>query len=207
MYNGEKIMGELTLLFSKLLETEMLKLSDDQYNKIKNLYNKTHFKIADSNGCEISLNHKILNDKNLIFLKKIVLNSFLNFNKKYLKYNNNFKITTSWFTHTKKDNSSEYHNHTNSFFSGVFYFSENCSPIKFINFNKNNSFGLEPIEYNIFNSTSWSISPAKGTLLLFPSELHHCITRSYNNRESLAFNIVPYGEYGMGDSIVNVNYN
>ena len=57
-------------------------------------------------------------------------------------YDNEFIITTSWFTHTKNDKFGNFHNHSNSMFSGVFYFTDDNSSIKFQNFNKPNHFEL-----------------------------------------------------------------
>ena len=91
-------------------------------------------------------------------------------------------------------------------FSGVFYFTDDNSSIKFQNFNKNTSFNIIPKEFNVFNSSSWEIKPPKGTILLFPSEVYHYVNISNKDRKSLAFNIVPVGEYGGGDSKVNIKY-
>ena len=55
-------------------------------------------------------------------------------------------------------------------------------------------------------SLSWEIKPSKGTILLFPSEVYHYVNISNKDRKSLAFNIVPVGEYGGRLSKVNVKY-
>ena len=202
-------MSELTLLFSKLLVTGKLELSNNQYDLIESVFDKTSFKkinLNDEKSASSSVNLKVLNDTNLQFLKKIILNFFLRFNNEILKYDVKFKITTSWFTNSTQGEYAQHHNHTNSMYSGVFYFTENCSAIQFTNFNKNTSFGLKPTEYNIYNSSSWQINPLKGTILLFPSEVHHCINISKNIRKSLAFNIVPFGKYGINDSFVDIRY-
>ena len=61
---------------------------------------------------------------------------------------------------------------------------------------------LIPSEYNIFNSREWRYTPTNGLLLFFPSEMHHKIEKNESNitRHSLAFNIIPIGTYGEGDS-------
>ena len=202
-------MSELTLLFSKPLVTDKLYLSEQEYNILNNAYDTILFRQTDNTDThtnDISTNLKVLNKENLLFLKFKIMDLFEDFNKQILKYNAKFQITTSWFTNSEQGKYGQYHNHSNSMFSGVFYFTENPSSIRFTNFNRCTSFGVIPTEYNVYNSTSWEVKPSKGTILLFPSEIHHYVNISYNKRKSLAFNIVPIGEYGVSDSKVKINY-
>ena len=201
-------MGKLTLLFSKLLADDKLKLSDEQYKVIDEVCNSLSFKLTDDdkNANSTSRERNVLKKDKLNFLKKMILDKFNELNNDVYKYDNEFIITTSWFTHTKNDKFGNFHNHSNSMFSGVFYFTDDNSSIKFQNFNKNTSFNIIPKEFNVFNSSSWEIKPPKGTILLFPSEVYHYVNISNKDRKSLAFNIVPVGEYGGGDSKVNVEY-
>ena len=71
-----------------------------------------------------------------------------------------------------------------------------------------NCFYIESQESNIHNSMYWSIPPQRNKLLFFPSYLQHQIDKhsGENNRKSLAFNIVPIGEYGEGDSTYNTSW-
>ena len=201
-------MGKLTLLFSKLLADDKLKLSDEQYKVIDEVCNSLSFKLTDDdkNANSTSRERNVLKKDKLNFLKKMILDKFNELNNDVFKYDNEFIITTSWFTHTKNDKFGNFHNHSNSMFSGVFYFTDDNSSIKFQNFKKNTSFNIIPKEFNVYNSSSWEVKPPKGTILLFPSELYHYVNISNNDRKSLAFNIVPVGEYGGGDSKVNVEY-
>ena len=201
-------MGKLTLLFSKVLADDTLKLSDEQYEIIDEVCNSLPFKLTgnDKNANLTSEERDVLKKDKLNFLKRMILDKFNELNNEIFKYNNKFIITTSWFTHTKNDKFGNFHNHSNSMFSGVFYFTDDNSSIKFQNFNKNTSFNIIPKEFNVYNSSSWEVKPPKGTILLFPSELYHYVNISNNDRKSLAFNIVPEGEYGGGDSKVNVEY-
>ena len=201
-------MGKLTLLFSKVLADDTLKLSDEQYEIIDEVCNSLPFKLTgnDKNANLTSEERDVLKKDKLNFLKRMILDKFNELNNEIFKYNNKFIITTSWFTHTKNDKFGNFHNHSNSMFSGVFYFTDDNSSIKFQNFNKNTSFNIIPKEFNVYNSSSWEVKPPKGTILLFPSELYHYVNISNNDRKSLAFNIVPVGEYGGGDSKVNVEY-
>ncbi len=201
-------MGKLTLLFSKVLADDKLKLSDEQYKVIDEVCNSLSFKLTDDdkNANSTSIERNVLKKDKLNFLKKMILDKFNELNNDVYKYDNEFIITTSWFTHTKDGKFGNFHNHSNSMFSGVFYFTNDNSSIKFQNFNKNTSFNMIPKEFNVYNSSSWEIKPPKGTILLFPSEVYHYVNISNRDRKSLAFNIVPVGEYGGGDSKVNIKY-
>ena len=201
-------MGKLTLLFSKVLADDTLKLSDEQDEIIDEVCYSLPFKLTgnDKNANLTSEERDVLKKDKLNFLKRMILDKFNELNNEIFKYDNEFIITTSWFTHTKDGKFGNFHNHSNSMFSGVFYFTDDNSSIKFQNFNKNTSFNIIPKEFNVFNSSSWEIKPPKGTILLFPSEVYHYVNISNKDRKSLAFNIVPVGEYGGGDSKVNIKY-
>ena len=133
--------------------------------------------------------------------------------KEEYQYYNVFIITTSWFTKTKKGQQSIFHSHKNSFYSGVYYFgdySEDSAPIAFENpLTPFMDFYMYPSgEWTIKNSQTWEITPRKNLLILFPSYIRHTIMRSEDDgvRESLAFNIVPIGEYGASDSTYNTKW-
>ena len=51
----------------------------------------------------------------------------------HMRYTNQFKITTSWFTKALKGQSSNFHNHNNSMYSAVLYLQtdENSGAISF----------------------------------------------------------------------------
>jgi hypothetical protein len=65
-----------------------------------------------------------------------------------------------------------------------------------------NIFNGNPSEYGIYNSKSFTIVPEQNELILFFSNLRHeIITNSSNkDRYSLAFNCLPSGSFGEGDS-------
>lgn len=107
-------------------------------------------------------------------------------------------FSTSWATRVLPKQSSLMHKHTNVFLSGVLYFSHNSSPIVFTN--------PFDISYNHFHSKwncfSSKVTPKMGDIIIFPSSVYHQISvnESNNTRYSLAFNILPIGHYGKGDS-------
>ena len=56
-------------------------------------------------------------------IEKILLNYFNKIAIEVFKYNENFKISTSWVTKTD-DNYSQFHSHNHSFYRGVYYFED-----------------------------------------------------------------------------------
>ena len=108
------------------------------------------------------------------------------------------KMTTSWLTAIEPDETPVMHRHTNSWFSGVYYFQD--SPYSGLEF-KN------PIERDIDLVTkgsllNWRLQPKKNMLIIFPSYLHHKIEKNTFDevRHSLAFNVMPDGIIGENDS-------
>ena len=190
-------------LFATYLSSEMVYEDTSALN-----HNAYEFKLS-SEFSQITKELKVL--KNYPKIKKILLNKFKKFAKDTLSYNNDFAITTSWFTRIEKGQYSEFHCHKNSFYSGVYYhdeYSNNSAPIEFYS----PIYGLSDFslgdasESTLQNSSSWDIPPKKNSLLLFPSYLNHRIGTHHEDspRYSLAFNIVPIGEYGHGDSRMKI---
>jgi len=120
-----------------------------------------------------------------------------------------FCIFSSWMTYTESNYRHGYdHSHTNSFYSGVLYITENPSPILFRHpmpwrwhdGNRSVNDGVSP------GSNQYIFEPNKGDIVLFPSFVHHVILphKSRKPRCSIAFNVVPTGTYGMNDSNITV---
>lgn len=141
-------------------------------------------------------------------IKKIILDKFLNINNTYFKYDNDFKITTSWFTKSIKNNIGDFHNHGNNFYSGIYYIDvdDDTGDIEFSDFTPS-SFDLNTTEFNIDNSKSWRVKPENDLIIFFPSEMYHKIhlNKSEKNRYSLAFNIFPIGRIGWSDNIIDTS--
>ena len=167
----------------------------------------TNTSIDVDNISSVSISKSILELENFIDLKKQLMNELNNFFHNVMNYESDFKITTSWFTKSQNSQSSNYHNHNNSMFSGILYLQtdENSGDISFEDFN-NRRYKLNVKEYNIYNCTEYQIKPIDGLLILFPSEVHHKILKNNSNivRHSLAFNIIPVGEIGSNDSYLNI---
>lgn len=194
-------------LFSKVLFTTILSLTDKQKKDIISIMENESFRSANNNS-EISLNLNILKSNKLKFLKKEIMSCFNDFVNDTLSFKNNkFKITNSWITKVGQNNLGHSHNHGNSFYSGVFYVdvSNETGKITFINVNKS-AFELKPNEYNNLNSPKWSIQPKNNQVIFFPSEVYHQVEENKSNtiRYSLAFNIMPIGKIGVEDSSMNI---
>jgi uncharacterized protein (TIGR02466 family) len=151
----------------------------------------------------ISKNMSVINE--LEDLKNEINSSCKHFIKSILNMDSDFSIYNSWFTKTKQYGYSSSHTHTNSWLSGCFYPEQNKDfNIKFYNDNSN-VFFTAPNNINIYNARDWVVNPQKNQLILFFSNLRHeiCQNKSVQDRYSLAFNVLPNGNFGVGDSKVN----
>tara|TARA_B100000287_G_C20289253_1_gene645259 strand:- start:27 stop:614 length:588 start_codon:yes stop_codon:yes gene_type:complete len=145
-------------------------------------------------------------------LKRLILNKFHKIAKDIFCYDNEFKISTSWLTETKKGERPLLHLHKNSFYSGVYYYedySDNVGGIEFQNpLEQLPSFYLIPTQWNMMNMNTWSLIPQRNKIIFFPSYLSHRVCEHHDDtpRHSLAFNIIPLGGYGEGDSSYNTGW-
>ena len=116
--------------------------------------------------------------------------------------NINYRIFSSWLTKVEPKGYGDSHRHSNSWLSGIYY--PKGGPgfsVKFF-FDNKSQFFTDPIEYNIFNSSHWTVPAEDNLLILFFSQLRHQImpNQSTEDRFSLAFNLLPKGEFGKSDS-------
>jgi len=183
-------------IFIYQLETK--KDYKEYYQNIE--YNKTY---DNDNLIFVSKNLSVLNE--IKDLKKEINNCCNHFIKNILSMSSDFNIFNSWFTKTKTNGFSDSHIHLNSWFSGVYYPEHNKNfNIKFYN---DNVFTFKDTINNcgVYNSRDWVINPQKNQLILFFSNLRHeiCKNISEEDRYSLAFNVLPNGNFGTKDSKVN----
>ena len=132
--------------------------------------------------------------------------------KEGLNYDNELEISSSWFTKTHKGESSPMHDHKNCVFSAVYYYGDYDDKVANLIF-KNpivnlTSYRLNVGKSNKFNTYDIEITPQSGSLLIFPSYVSHKIDvhKSDIPRLSLAFNMVPVGQYGIGDSQADTSW-
>lgn len=197
-------------IFSSVICAKVLNGNfDSELDIIKNqIFHSTEKELSERSF--ISEGRKLLNKTPK--LKKEIKHHFEKFKNDVLRYEStNFDLTTSWATKVEKNCFCQYHQHKNSFYSGVFYFQNDSSPIEFTNTNIDvQSIKVnQPSEWNILNSSIWKIQPQKGLLIFFPSYLLHRITshKSNSTRYSLAFNFMPKGKIGgTGDSEISLSF-
>lgn len=123
--------------------------------------------------------------------------------KGILNFDTEIQITTSWFTRTFPNGYCTEHSHCNSWYSAVLYFGDYDDSSSKIMFKTDSPRILvDQIKNNFLNSTWLTLSPQQGMIIIFPSEVRHLVTpnNSENIRYSLAFNIMPKGTVGKGDS-------
>jgi uncharacterized protein (TIGR02466 family) len=206
---------ELLTLFSKVVCLSNIELNKEEELILDDYINKTEFvKHKDfnkniSNSVQGTKDRYMFKNTSLHFLQNKILDKFNDFKNNVLNYKNNeFVINTSWITKSNKNQSGDFHNHNHCMYSGVYYYRvpENSGNIKFNNF-EDKRFILIPEKYNIYNSTSYIINTKKDLLIFFPSEMYHKI--QFNNSEegdrySIAFNLLPVGELGSGDSKITL---
>jgi hypothetical protein len=110
-------------------------------------------------------------------------------------------MTTSWLTKNTPSMFAEHrHRHTNCWYSAVFYLQDN-SHIKFER--DNPQIYVAPKEWNMDNSSTYTLVGKKGTLFIFPSFTFHTPMKGDSNfdiRYSLAMNFMPVGTVGDRDS-------
>tara|TARA_R110002020_G_scaffold102_2_gene549 strand:+ start:6147 stop:6743 length:597 start_codon:yes stop_codon:yes gene_type:complete len=147
-------------------------------------------------------NPRILDINLLLPLKNIIIET----SKKYLlELGHGFEdlqISNSWGNISPKGTNMHVHWHSNSYISGVFHLTEG-SDIAFHNplsdlWSFKTSKPLSKQHYR-----KWDMylrSPKQSQLIIFPSFLKHEVSPSYNTRISIAFNIIPKGEFGMNTS-------
>jgi len=199
-----------SVIFQSKLENDYDSLFENFKTKTNFVENKNFLLEKNNNKCYYSKNFYVLNNHEN--LKNDILNCFNYFKNNILNYQTtDFEITTSWVTKVDSNSLSHYHNHKNSFYSGVLYFDDltDCGPIEFTNNYLNpQSFSVnKPTEYNLYNCNTWQIHPAKNNIIFFPSYLFHRVVLhlSDTSRYSLAFNLIPVGTFGEYDSTLSIN--
>lgn len=163
----------------------------------------------------ITENVTLLDDPNCLEIKNKILNAFNDYayNLLKIKPETEFYLTTSWAVKFLPGGSAHEHTHTNSLFSGTLYLkaAEDTGQItfhkcqKYLNFSSP-TISLEFTEQNIFNSSTWSITPVENQIIIFPSNLMHSVdmNNSKDDRISVAFNLFVRGNFGYRESALSI---
>ncbi len=178
------------------------------HNKILKYIENIEFEVTNDSikkkaETNISINNNILND--VSYLKDEIYNNVKNYLNNIMKLKIDFQFTTSWVTKTFPNGYSQNHTHANSFLSGVYYpIGDKNFSIKF--YKQKSFWNIKTVEDNDLNADWYNINPTENSILiLFPSTLTHSIEKNLSDkiRYSIAFNTLPLGEIGSGDSKVN----
>jgi len=118
-------------------------------------------------------------------------------------YESGFKICNSWVNKIEPHNYSEWHNHKNFWLSLVYYPHGDFS-IAFLK-NDVNFFDVKKKRDNPFTNNMFSVTVSAGTMIVFQSYLQNKIGYNFSeeNRYSIAVNILPKGNIGVGDGQIN----
>ena len=145
-------------------------------------------KVCNSNSSNLNLYDDKSFNKLLSWIDKKVNEYCQN-----LKISSNLNYKYAWFNIYKKHNFQEYHSHSDSTISAIYYLKGNEKSAKthFIDFEHqkmNHKFNIT--EYNEDNSSSWHMPFEEGKLLVFRSDMFHCVEQHtlVTDRISLAIN-------------------
>ena len=202
---------ELFRLFSIPVLKGHIDLSTSELSNVRNIVKKEKYIASGSDKATYQSENLYVLDK-IDFLKNKIMNALSIYKNDVFKFNNtNLNMTTSWGVKVMPKSESIYHNHSNSFFSGVYYIDtdDKSSEISFNSFTTNKMITpshLDPTETNLDNSHVWSFKPENNMILFFPSYLYHKIEKNFSSktRYSLAFNFMPYGQIGASDALINL---
>ena len=164
-------MLEIQSLFPSPVFSEIVDdLDSDKLQKDKIIFKKIEHQ-GYNNLSEISEDKRIL--EKYLKLKKGLLNKWQDIAYNIFNYENDFEITTSWITRTKKGTESSIHLHKNSFFSGIFYYgkyTDASGGVVFYNpLEQYSDYFLIPNSISQYTSTAHKFNPKTNLLLFFPS--------------------------------------
>jgi len=189
---------ELLELFPTLIYKKRLQ----QIPNLTELLCNSEFKRYEQDKCWLT-NNSIL--EKYADLSNVIYKEFDNYVSNVLKVdtsNINFYICRSWLVKHKIGDFGKSHAHVNSLVSGILYLKvdENSGNIIFekTDYNIFPQFKFDVKQWNRYNAETWSINPAVGDLLFFPSHLKHSVTEnlSIEDRCVLVFDFYFKGSIG-----------
>ena len=181
-------------IYQTILNIEISTEEKNFFNKLERTKNSYNYN---------SKNNYVLDEEPLSTLKKELFLRVEDYFQKIITPKTNVLpyITQSWVNWTKSGEEHHKHAHSNSLFSGVFYIDadEEYDSIKFFKRHTYESLSIEPYEYHLFNSESWTFKVKTGDIILFPSSLGHLVESKIgdNLRTSLSFNTFIKGTIGV----------
>lgn len=191
--------------FNSLFPTPVYTHTDDVYllkSAEKDFVNQLEFQENRMN--HRSVNSYVLDNENLKGLRAHIEQHLQIFFKETWQPGNDvsLKLTQSWINKCHPGEAHHKHAHTNSIVSGVYYINADPETDK-IFFDKGvfDHMQINPVNFNIWNSSSWFFPVMSGMLVLFPSNLLHFVdavesTSIRDVRMSLSFNTFFEGTVG-----------
>jgi len=157
-------------------------------------------------GTQITKNNQVLNTHVLSNFKNYLLSVANNYATDILGVNNKIELTHSWLTKNTKGNSHNRHCHPNIFFSMVYYLHCKSGQLVFDTeksiLQQTFNFDYQIKDYNIFNSSSWSINVMTNDMVLFPGDMIHSTTPNEHDEDRivLGLNFFAKGVFGLDDN-------
>lgn len=147
-----------------------------------------------------SNNTFVLNEPRLKKIRNFIEEKIQHFVREIMLSSDNLIITQSWVNKSSLGESHHEHVHPNSLVSGVWYpvINENLPPIQF-NSKKQRDVSLSHIKYNNFNSATFLLPLKPGELIIFPSNLHHCVPTNQSNSERISLSFNTWAKGSLGD--------
>lgn len=184
---------DLDVIFYSFVATEYLNVDNE---KLKTVCNK---KInedpgAKGNQCYIREQEAITGEFQELF---VAIQEKVNYLYDHLQLSKDYKfqIRNAWLNRNETTSTSSAHCHVESSLSGVYYVnaSEGSGDLEFITpvAAAPYTFFEGSVEHvNGFNSDRWTVKPATGKLIIFPSWLYHYVKPNTDDAEriSIAFN-------------------
>ena len=193
------IISEIIRLFPTPIYTTKL---NRKFSNIENKFvEKSRLDVDQNEGNVNTNNNYVLNESPFKKLKEDINLILKDYSDKIYCSGDDFnlKITQSWLNYTETNQYHHHHSHSNSVVSGVLYINADKDNDKIKFFKRDYQF-IKPNykSYNEFNSHSWWLPVETSQLILFPSNLIHCveIKKGTNTRISLAFNTFVKGKLG-----------
>lgn len=182
-------------------------------HELKQLIVDQEYELMHSKKGFYTVNQSLLNLTELKNVREEVDAHVENYAKNILKVDEKqkFYMTNSWAVKHRTGNHADTHLHTNSLISGVFYLYQN-SEYGNLQIQKH-YYNLFPTtvspdfsEYNMLNSTTWTIESQENSLILFPSTTLHSVSsnNSQYTRYSVAFNYFIKGNFGNKESYLEI---
>jgi uncharacterized protein (TIGR02466 family) len=195
-----EIKSEIIMLFPTPLQASQyddLTQSEIDFVKQEKLYSSKQRLPNRTVGTDL---FNILDYPEMQRIKLFIQGQLDEFATKIISIDNKLFPTLSWANRSPKGADHYRHRHVNSIVSGVFYLTDNPTPIEFYSDMSivNQPLRFKPNQFNPFNTHINMIEVKKGTLVLFPSYLEHGVGRNVQDHErlSLSFNTWIDGSIG-----------